>query len=298
MSPPHGRLSKATMPGGCCRRGAILAVAFLMAVLDAGTASAALPMQYLTTSGPGGVPGLLWWLLGVSVFVILLILVLVLAGVLFRTSRTNSDDVAAQPVLRSEGSGLAWIWGGLIFTVLVLAGSVAWTAATLAAINRPPTEPGLTIEVRGHQWWWEVRYLSDDRLGIFTTANEIHIPVGVPVRFRLMTDRRHPFVLGARASAARPTPSPTSEHYLAAGRQARESIAANARNIAAPSTPIWGSTCIADMPAEFQKWMAGQLDSPSHHPSRSRRARWISSPECGVCHTVRGTTAGGHSGPT
>ena len=31
-----------------------------------------------------------------------------------------------------------------------------------------------------------MRYLSDDPAQVFTTANEIHIPAGVPVRFRLI----------------------------------------------------------------------------------------------------------------
>ena len=41
-------------------------------------------------------------------------------------------------------------------------------------------EPGataLTIHVIGHQWFWEVRYPGTGAV----TANEIHIPVGVPV---------------------------------------------------------------------------------------------------------------------
>ena len=35
------------------------------------------------------------------------------------------------------------------------------------------------------QWWWDVRYNDVDASNIFTTANEIHIPVGVPVTFNL-----------------------------------------------------------------------------------------------------------------
>jgi cytochrome c oxidase subunit 2 len=44
---------------------------------------------------------------------------------------------------------------------------------------------GLTIEITGHQWWWEARYLDAQASNIFSTANEIHIPVGVPVTFSL-----------------------------------------------------------------------------------------------------------------
>src|SRR5678815_1411085 len=48
-----------------------------------------------------------------------------------------------------------------------------------------PGKNGLSVQLIGHQWWWEVRYNDVDASNIFTTANEIHIPVGVPVMFTL-----------------------------------------------------------------------------------------------------------------
>jgi cytochrome c oxidase subunit 2 len=57
-------------------------------------------------------------------------------------------------------------------------------AATLYAMRvLPITAPSdaLTIEVVGHQWWYEVRYPEQ---GI-AASNELHIPVGRPVALRL-----------------------------------------------------------------------------------------------------------------
>src|SRR3712207_6989128 len=42
--------------------------------------------------------------------------------------------------------------------------------------------PILTIRLTGHQWWWEVRYEDPSPSRVLTTANEIHIPVGRPIR--------------------------------------------------------------------------------------------------------------------
>ena len=39
----------------------------------------------------------------------------------------------------------------------------------------------VSIQVIGHQWWWEVRYPNPDVSQTIVTANEIHVPVGVPV---------------------------------------------------------------------------------------------------------------------
>src|SRR5262249_8344017 len=39
--------------------------------------------------------------------------------------------------------------------------------------------------VTGHQWWWQVDYVGQGEARTFTKANEIHIPVGRPVRVEL-----------------------------------------------------------------------------------------------------------------
>src|ERR1700744_290690 len=46
----------------------------------------------------------------------------------------------------------------------------------------------LMIEVTGTQWWWKVRYASDDPSRTLQTANEIHIPVGQSVAIRGNSD--------------------------------------------------------------------------------------------------------------
>ena len=46
-------------------------------------------------------------------------------------------------------------------------------------------EPELTIKVEGRQWWWEISYPASSSGKGFTTANEIHIPVGRDARIEL-----------------------------------------------------------------------------------------------------------------
>ena len=62
---------------------------------------------------------------------------------------------------------------------------------TLAGIG---TQAALTIRVTGHQWWWEVRYEDVQPERILTSANEIHVPAGEPIRLVLSsTDVIHSF---------------------------------------------------------------------------------------------------------
>ena len=39
----------------------------------------------------------------------------------------------------------------------------------------------LTVEVTGHQWWWEIEYWDGVPAQRARTANELHVPVGEPV---------------------------------------------------------------------------------------------------------------------
>ena len=149
------------------------------------TAPARWPLNYLTSHGPRADPvtGLTWFLLGLSVLVVLIFAVAVGVGVVLRRQPTP-EHFTPSGVARG-GSGLAWIYIGMPLTVVALAVALFWTMAVLARIDHPATRPRLTIEVTGRQWWWQVRYLGDAAHPGFETANEIHIPVGEPVLIQL-----------------------------------------------------------------------------------------------------------------
>ncbi len=261
-----------------------------------GTTHATAPLQYLTSVGPRNDTALLWWLIGVSILVMLVIFVLVLVGVLARRSRAGTDEVGSEPVTAADGRGTQWLYIGVGITVVVLAISVAWTAGSLAAMNRPPAEPGLTIEVRGQQWWWHARYITPSTGGIFETANEIHIPVGTPVRFRLTTkDVIHSFWVPALGGKTDTIPNQVNVTWLKADRpgvyrgQCTEYCGAEHAEM--------GLYIYADTPDDFAKWMAAQA-APASPPAPSvAEGEMRFRARCGACHTVRGTLAGGIVGP-
>ncbi|CAN5217935.1 cytochrome c oxidase subunit II [soil metagenome] len=91
---------------------------------------------------------------------------------------------------------------------------ILWTAipAVILAIIAVPTvqtifktqavasADALQVEVWGHQWWWEFRYPqyttteASGRIDTLTTANELYLPVGRKVNFKLQTiDVLHSF---------------------------------------------------------------------------------------------------------
>ena len=72
------------------------------------------------------------------------------------------------------------VWG-VVVPIIVLPAVFAYSLAVGVGISRPAPPEALTVEVVGHQFWWEVRYPDAD----VVTANEIHVPVGRPVRLEM-----------------------------------------------------------------------------------------------------------------
>jgi cytochrome c oxidase subunit 2 len=64
--------------------------------------------------------------------------------------------------LRSAGRQLQarhWIiGGGLLFPLAVLCSLLAYSLWRSAQLSTPTSQRALVVEVRGHMWWWEVRY--------------------------------------------------------------------------------------------------------------------------------------------
>ena len=71
------------------------------------------------------------------------------------------------------------IW--TIIPVAIVAIIAVPTFFAIADTTNPPPEDAITIEVTGHQWWFEFNYVDEGLI----TGNEIHIPTGQPVSFVL-----------------------------------------------------------------------------------------------------------------
>ena len=278
-------------------RAARAATAPVILALSAKAASAQGPLSYLEAFGPRArhVADLTWALLGLSVAVIVIVGILVVVGTVSRRARP-SEEVHRLPVTREAG-GLRWIYVGLALTTVALLGSVTWTMVTMAAIDQPPKEPRFTIEVTGQQWWWEVRYVSDDPSRIFETANEIHVPVGEPVRLELRSeDVIHSFWVPALAGKTDLIPGQTNATWIQADEpgvywgQCGEYCGRQHAHMAL--------RLFADPPEEFAAWWDAQLEAAAPPPSESARTGQVHFLlRCGACHTVRGTRAGGELGP-
>jgi cytochrome c oxidase subunit 2 len=157
---------------------------------------------------------------------------------------------------------------------------------------------GINIEVTGHQWWWEVRYQDIDASSIFTTANEIHIPVGVPVTFSLKAnDVIHSFWVPNLHGKKDLIPGKISTIWLQADKpgiyrgQCAEYCGHQHAHMA-----LW---IFAEPREQFDAWRRAQIQSAvaPATASEQRGQQVFLSSACVMCHAINGTPAGSNFGP-
>lgn len=232
-----------------------------------------------------------WTLTWISIVVVVVVGVLILVGTFRR--RARGDEIARSQPDRS----IRWILiGGIIIPAIVLTFSFVYTTVTLSAVSSPDRKPTLTVEVVGHRWWWEARYLKGDSTVI--TANEIHIPVGQPVRVELASyDVIHSFWVPKLAGKTDVIPGQRNVTWLEADRPGV--YRGQCTEYCGPQHGNMALYVVADPPDQFARWYAGQLQ-PAAPPKDSVSAEGESVFErqaCAGCHTIRGTPAGGKVGP-
>lgn len=257
--------------------------------------AAAAPMSYLRTFGPAADPAtrLDWGMMILSLVVLAIIIILLLGAVLRR--RTPPADPQALAVHRDEG-GMGWLYIGVGVSFVVLIGYVVWTMFTVAAVAMP-ARTGMTLKVTAAQWWWSVRYESDTPDRMFTVANEIHIPVGVPVRVELnSSDVIHSFWIPHLAGKMDVIPGKTNVTWLQADQpgtyrgQCGEYCGAQHAHMA--------MYVIAQTPRDYAIWERDQLrDAAMPTSDAASRGERAFAAHCAVCHAVRGSEAGGILGP-
>jgi cytochrome c oxidase subunit 2 len=231
----------------------------------------------------------LWWIMLVASAVVFgVVLVLILVAVLRRRGPE------APP---TRGRGGLWIptVGGIAVPVVVLVGLFALTLRTL-----PKTSPvassrtAFTIDVVGRQWFWDVTY---PKSGV-RTANELHIPVGMPVNVEVTSgDVVHSFWVPELNRKIDMIPGQTNRVTLEADRagvfrgQCAEFCGLQHAHMA--------FFVVAQPKAAFDAWLARESKpaEPPATPELERGQQVLLGSACVYCHTIDGTTASGRIGP-
>jgi cytochrome c oxidase subunit 2 len=165
-------------------------------------------------------------------------------------------------------------------------------------IYATPDPNALGIKITGHQWWWQVEYQDPQPSEIVVTANEIHVPVGKPVKFELQsTDVIHSFWVPNMHGKKDLVPGhPTTTWFTA--KRAGE-FRGQCAEYCGEQHAHMRLVFVAEPPAEFDHWLAAQKKSapePSTESERRGRDVFIST-QCVMCHSIQGTNARATLGP-
>src|SRR5581483_1947401 len=94
----------------------------------------------------------LWtWMLWISIVIYLVVHVALYAGLLRRQSHPQNPPSSEASL--SKGVSAAVAVSALI--LLALLGASIWVARTITPVQ---ASEATTIDVIGHQWWWEIEY--------------------------------------------------------------------------------------------------------------------------------------------
>jgi cytochrome c oxidase subunit 2 len=238
----------------------------------------------------------LWWF----VFWVATAVYLVTMAFLFwsmRRARRRQQD--GQPI--DEGAERRMtraVSYGVGATVTILLVFLVYDFSVGRTLSPVPRKHPLTIEVTGHQWWWELSYADTSAHGRFTTANEVHVPIGEPVLFLLSAqDVIHSFWVPNLAGKKDLTPGYTQSVWFQAdtagiyrGQCAEFCGLQHAR---------MSLFVVAEPRAQYDAWVARQRQSaatPSDPVALRGREVFLTS-SCAMCHSIQGTPAGSNVGP-
>jgi cytochrome c oxidase subunit II len=232
-----------------------------------------------------------WWMLGGSCVVFAgAVAFLVLAYLRRRRS--------GLPVF-GEREGLATalvVAFGIAIPVVTLAG--LFTASNIFVIQKtsaPSTSStDMTIQVIGHQWWWEIRYPGSTAV----TANEMHIPTRTRINLVVRTaDVIHSFWVPRLNRKIDLIPGQENRILLYAERPGR--FRGQCAEFCGVQHAHMALRVYAESPEDFRTWLADEA-APATEPATALARRGedvFLSNACASCHTIRGTDANGRIGP-
>ena len=226
------------------------------------------------------------------------VIAFLIAGIVRRRRADEANTVEegrhheSNPLMRS---GLI-AWGSVVGTGLValaIASFIADRSMASAAAHEK-----LSITVTANQWWWDVEYNAADSSKMVRTANEIHLPVGVPVRIMLKSnDVIHSFWV----------PSLAGKEDLIPGRDTDITITPRKVGIYRGQCAEYCGAQHAKMALvvdvdtypDFLKWWQHQLQTAPAPTTPLAKAgyQFVTSRNCSACHAIAGTPASATVGP-
>jgi len=248
----------------------------------------------LDTRGPvaAKVATLFWVMAGVGSLIFVIVMALLWWGLI-----RKAPDGGARPLRYVHSRNLVLL-SGVVIPLVILFFFTLGSASVERDVGKPLPAGTLTIEVIGHQWWWEIHYLDWRGKRHATTANEMVLPVGRPVRLLLQSaDVIHSFWVPQLAGKTDLIPGKTNVSWVQADKPGV--FRGQCAEFCGLQHAHMGLMAEAVSPEMFEAWLARQRAPAAllTDPALIRGQQVFLAAQCMMCHTIRGTSAVAQLGP-
>jgi cytochrome c oxidase subunit 2 len=215
----------------------------------------------------GRVDALYFFLVALATFFSLLIAVLL---VTFTIRYRRRSDLEVPPAIHgSLPLELTWT----LIPLAIVMGVFVWSSDLFFAMSRPPAN-AIDVYVVGKRWMWKAQHLTGQR-----EINELHVPVGVPIRVNLTSeDVIHSFYVPAFRVKKDVVPGYYSATWFEATKPGRYHWFC-AEYCGTKHSQMIGSVVVME-PADFQAWLAGSAGGSL----AAAGEKLFTDLGCGTCH--------------
>jgi len=218
------------------------------------------------------VDGLFWFITAVTVFFSLLVAGMLLIFMI--RFRRKSDDEVPEGLHGSLALEIGWSGIPFLLTMIMF----FWGASIYASIRRPPDD-ALQVNVVGKQWMWKAQHMEGRR-----EINELHIPVGRPVRVTLTSeDVIHSFYVPAFRTKQDAVPGRYTTTWFEATKPGEYHLFC-AEYCGTIHSGMIGRV-VAMEPAAFEKWLSGQDPNMPDVAPAVLGQQLFQQQGCATCHS-------------
>ncbi len=214
---------------------------------------------------------------------------LTIAVLKFRARRGRENDIPPQ----THGNTpleIGWTIAPSLIVIAITIPTVAGIGATYDPPSQYADDPSLTIEVVGHQWWWEYRYLDENGDLDFITANELHIPIDTVINLKLSSnDVIHSFSVPRLAGSRDVVPGRVNRMWLNATETGV--YAGQCKEFCGDSHALMRTVAFARELDDYEAWAENERQ-PAVDMTAAMEPGWVVFQEnaCRGCHTIEGAT--------
>jgi cytochrome c oxidase subunit 2 len=255
-------------------------------------------MLYPAAPQAGHIEWLYWFIFWI-LFAVFVLMIAAFTGAGAKARVVSSHPL---PVIEHDEEGerrAGWaVRVAIGLTVITLFVILVVSVITGKRVEGLTSKNPVSIQITGHQWWWEITYPNPQADQTVTTANEIHVPVGTPVVVQTNSkDVIHSFWAPNITGKRDLLPGYSSAFWFQIDKPGI--YHGQCAEFCGLQHAHMGFSIVAESVGEFQAWQQQQLKAAAE-PSASEAIRGrevFLTHACLMCHTIRGTDAGARLGP-